>query len=85
MKEQAFANSFAAVIAVVYVVCAAWVILSRNTFMQLTNSWIHGIDMNSLPPKDITASSLLSGLITALIAAWISGYLFARLYNLFAK
>lgn len=85
MKEQAFANAFAATIAIVYVICAGWVVVARDSFMDLTGTWVHGIDMKSLPFAQPTAGGLIGGFITAVIAAWAAGYLFAWLYNQFSK
>lgn len=82
---KATANAFAALIAVVYVICTLWVLISRNGFMALTGNWIHGIDMEALPYTIPTAIDLVSGFVTAIIAAWLAGYLFAWFYNYFAK
>ena len=85
MKEQAFANAFAVTIAIVYVVCAGWVVVSRSTFMGLAGSWIHGVNMESLPYTAPTAACLVFGLITAVVASWVAGYIFAWLYKQFSK
>ena len=85
MKEQAFANAFAVTIAAVYVICAGWVVVSRSSFMGLAGSWIHGVDMEALPYTAPTAAGLVFGLITAVVASWVAGYVFAWLYNQFSK
>ena len=85
MKEQAFANAFAATIAAVYVICAGWVVVSRSSFMGLAGSWIHGVDMKALPYTAPTVAGLVFGLITATVAAWIGAFIFAWLYNQFSK
>ena len=85
MKEQAFANAFAATIAAVYVICAGWVVVSRDSFMGLAGSWIHGVNMKTLPYTVPTAAGLVFGLITATVAAWIGAFIFAWLYNQFSK
>jgi len=85
MKEQAFANAFAVTIAIVYVVCAGWVVVSRSSFMGLAGSWIHGVDMEALPYTAPTAAGLIFGFVTSVIAAWLAGYVLAWLYNQFAK
>lgn len=53
--------------------------------MALTGNWIHGIDMEALPYKAPTGIDLISGFMTAIVAAWLAGYLFAVFYNYFAK
>ena len=85
MKEQAFANAFAVTIAAVYVICAGWVVVSRDSFMGLTGNWIHGVDMKALPYTAPTAAGLVFGLITTVVASWVAGYVFAWLYNQFSK
>lgn len=85
MKEQALANAFAAIIAIVYVICAGWVVIARDSFMVFTGNWIHGVDMKALPYTAPTAAGLVVGFVTAIIAAWIAGYVFASLYNQFSK
>ena len=85
MKEQAFANAFAVTIAAVYVICAGWVGVSRSSFMGLTGTWVHGVDMKVLPYTAPTAAGLVFGLITAVVASWVAGYVFAWLYNQFSK
>jgi len=85
MKEQAFANAFAATIGIVYIICAFWVIVARDSLMALFGSWAHGIDWTSLPYASPTAGGLIFGFVTAVVAAWVAGYLFAWLYNQFAK
>ena len=85
MKEQAFANAFAVTIAAVYAICAGWVVVSRDSFMGLTGNWIHGVDMKALPYTAPTAAGLVFGLITAVVASWAAGYVFAWLYKQFSK
>ena len=85
MKEQAFANAFAVIIAIIYVICAGWVLVARDSFMTFSGNWIHGIDMKVLPYNAPTAGNLIIGFVTAVTASWVAGYLFAWLYNQFAK
>jgi len=85
MKQQAFANAFAVIIAIVYVICATWVVVARDSFMNLANSWIHGVDMKVLPYTPPTAGGLIVGFVTATAAAWVAGCLFVWLYNQFSK
>jgi len=85
MKEQAFANAFAGIIAIIYVICAAWVVVARDSFMSFFGNWVHGIDMTALPYNPPTAGGLIFGFVTAIVAAWVGGYLFVWFYNQFAK
>ena len=85
MKEQAFANAFATVTALVYVICAGWVTVARDGFMVFTGNWVHGIDMKVLPYTPPTAAGLIFGFVTATVATWVAGYLFVWLYYQLSK
>jgi len=85
MKEQAFANAFAVITAIVYVICAFWVIVARDSLIALFGSWAHGVDWKSLPYVQPTAGGLIFGFVTAVAASWVAGYLFVWLYNQFSK
>lgn len=85
MKEQAFANAFAVLMGIIYIICAGWVLVARNSFMSFFETWVHGINMKTLPYTPPTAGGLIVGFVTAVIAAWATGYLFVWLYNQFAK
>ena len=85
LKPIALANAFAVLIAVVYFVCAAWVVVARDSFMVFTGTWVHGINMKILPYTPPTLRGLVVGFVTAVVAGWLSGYLFAWLYNRFSK
>lgn len=85
MDKKAFAHAFAVLIAVVYAICAAWVVVARDSFMVFTGTWVHGINMKTLPYMSPTFGGLVIGFVTAVGAGWLSGYLFAWLYNQFSK
>ncbi|KKR57712.1 MAG: hypothetical protein UU05_C0024G0017 [Candidatus Curtissbacteria bacterium GW2011_GWA1_40_47] len=85
MKEQALANAFAVIIAAIYVICAAWVVIARDSFMAFSGNWIHGIDLETLPYISPNTGGLIFGFVTAVAAGWVAGYAFAWLYNKFSK
>lgn len=82
----ASANAAAATIALVYIVCAISVLLFPDISMTVARSWFHGIDISKITlSTQITPVSLVLGFITATIGGWLLGYIFAELYNYFAK
>lgn len=82
----ATANATAATVAVVYIVCAISVLLFPDLAMTIARSWFHGIDISALTLSTQTnAGSLMLGFITATVSGWLLGYVFANLYNMFAK
>lgn len=84
LKEQAFANASAVLMAIVYVVCVLFVVLLPGVSKTVAVSWFHGFDLGLIwtgGPR----GNFLVGLITATAGSWIAGWLFAWLYNKFAK
>lgn len=80
---KATANALALVGAALYIVCAAWVLVSKDSFMGVMNTWAHSIDLGAVPSKMPTFGEIVVGLITFTAAAWVSGYAFAKAYNYF--
>lgn len=84
-KPKATANALAVVGGALYVICAVWTLISRESFMGVMGSWAHSIDMNALPQKTPDFGLLTIGFITFVLAARVTGYAFAVVYNKFAK
>ena len=84
-NPKATANTLAVVGGALYVICAVWTLVSRGSFMGVMGLWAHSIDMNALPQKTPDFGSLLTGLITFVLAAWVTGYAFVVCYNYFVK
>lgn len=80
---KAMANALAVVGAALYIVCAGWVLISKDSFMGVMNTWAHSIDLGAVPSKVPGFGEVILGLITFTIAAWITGYVFAVAYNYF--
>lgn len=85
MKEVPFANALAFVSGLISLICAAGVWLIRDTFVGLFGEIFHGINLAALPVKEVTVGGVITGLIVAVISAWILGYIFASSYNKLAK
>jgi hypothetical protein len=76
------AHAAGATTAIVYVVCRFLVGLFPDGMFNLAQSWLHGIELQRLSSWNPTTGNFLLGLITASVFAWLTGYLFANLYNL---
>ena len=78
-------HSLAIVTAGFYAVC--WFLISSmpGFYMGMMRSWIHGIDVAALPRGTMTAGSGFYGLITMTAVAWLTGYVFAAVYNALGK
>jgi len=82
----ATANATAATVALLYIVCAVSVLLFPDISVTIARSWFHGIDISKITLSTQTnPGSLVLGFVTATGGGWILGYIFAILYNNFAK
>lgn len=79
------ANAAAVTTAIVYVVCRFLVGLFPEVSMNVARSWFHGIDISKISAWNLSTESFFLGIISATVFAWLVGYLFANLYNYFAK
>ncbi|OGK19604.1 hypothetical protein A3G67_01025 [Candidatus Roizmanbacteria bacterium RIFCSPLOWO2_12_FULL_40_12] len=84
-EPKVTANALAVVGGIWYVLCVFWVMVSKSSYMGIIGSWFHGVDFNALPTATLTTSSVLTGLVSFVAFAWISGYIFAVAYNKFLK
>lgn len=85
LKEVPFANALAVVMGVVYIVCRLLVGIAPDLFRSIAQSWFHGYDLSTIPVAPLTFGGFLVGLITAVVATWIFGYLLVWTYNKLAK
>lgn len=79
------ANAVGVTTAIVYVICRILVSLFPDLMLTIVQSWFHGIELNRSAPWNLTIPSFLTGLVSSTITAWLIGYLFANVYNYFAK
>ena len=80
--------AFAVVIAAVYVACAMAVLLFPDGALSFFNTWAHGIDVSVIkrPAADaLTAGDWAIGFVTAVIAGFLAGTLYAWARNAFAR
>lgn len=80
---MATANAAGVTTAILYVVCRVLVGLFPDAFFSVAQSWFHGIELTKLGSWNLTTGMFILGIVSASIAAWLVGYLFARLYNYF--
>lgn len=84
-NPKATANALAVVSGVLYIICAVWTMISKESYLGMMSTWAHSLDVNALPQKAPDFGTLVIGLLTFVIAAWITGYAFAVCYNYFSK
>ena len=74
------ANSLAVTTAVVYLVCIVAVWLAPEITTTIGNYLLHGVDVSRLVEAR-TFSYSLTSLIIGTIVGWLTGALFATVYN----
>lgn len=84
-NPKATAHALATIGGLSYIICAAWVMLARDTFMNFFTMWAHSVNLTALPASTPGIGNVVIGFITFTGAAWITGYLFAVTYNYFDK
>ncbi len=79
------AHTSAVVTATFYTIC--WILIGSmpGFYMGMMRSWIHGVDVATLPRGMMTTTGGLYGLITMTAVAWVTGYVFAAVYNALSK
>ncbi len=80
----ATANALASTVGIVYVVCRLVIGIFPDIAMSITQSWFHGLEL-SKSGWNLPTESFFLGFISAIISAWIIGYIFASAYNIFVK
>lgn len=87
IKAQSYAipNALAVTTAIIYVLCRVLVGLFPDISFVVAQSWFHGIELSKSSAWNLTFVSFVLGLISSTITAWVVGYIFTRVYKLFAK
>jgi hypothetical protein len=65
------------------VACALLVAVAPEAMTNTFQTWWHGIDVTQLAvtPPPMSLISVVTGVVTLMLAAFVSGWLFATLYN----
>lgn len=78
-------NALAVTTAIIYVLCRVLVGLFPDLFFTIAQSWFHGIELSRLDSWNLTTSSFILGIVSSIVTSWVVGYIFANVYNYFAK
>ncbi len=79
------ANAVGVTTAIVFVACRILVGLFPDISFTIAQSWFHGLQLTKLETWNLSFSDFLLGLISSTITAWVVGFIFAKVYNSFAK
>ena len=87
MKNQSYVlpNTLAVTTLIVYVLCRLLVGLFPDSFFTIAESWFHGIALSKLDTWNLTVSSLILGIVSSTITAWVIGFIFVQVHNYFTK
>lgn len=78
---MAFANAAAVVSIVWYFGCAILFTLAPDLSTRISQSWFHFIDLTKISGATTNTSSLVLGVVSLAIVAWLTAYAFAWVYN----
>lgn len=85
MKGYLIPNALAVTTAIVFVVCRVLVGLFPDASFAVAQSWFHGMAVTQISAEALTLSSLILGLISSAVSAWIIGWIFMRVYKMLGK
>ena len=85
LNKNAFANSIALLIGLFYIILYVINLVSPSAFKFLFNAQFSGADVTSLIPPGFSLGDFIVILIVVIITGWIIGYMWAALYNRFAR
>ena len=84
LNAKVVSLSLATVSAILSLLCAFLIALAPVAAVKFFGSIFHGMDVTRIAAP-ITLSGVITGLIAVVIVALITGWLFAVIYNYFAK
>lgn len=84
LSEKGIAIASAVLTGIWYILCFVIVIAFGNSSLKFFNLFFHGIDLTSLTTT-VNITNGLIGLVISVIFAYVCGYVFALVYNKFAK
>ena len=76
--------SLVSVSVILSLACALLLALAPEASLKFFGSIFHGIDMTKIAAS-VTVSGVLTGLVAIVIVAFVTGWLFAVIYNYFSK
>ena len=84
IKPKASAKALSYATGILYSLCALTIIYLPDLALGIAGAWFHGAEVISINSFEITLASFTTGLVTAMLSAWLAGYLIAGFYNFFS-
>lgn len=86
LQAQKFSLAAAATMGIVYVICAAFVVLWPNVALQLFGWLVHLVNVDKFAGDvSITLVGFIVGLLQAVVYTYVGAVLFVWLHNTFLK
>lgn len=85
LEKITLANAFALTVAIVWVVCSAFVFLLPVLSMTITSWWVHGLNLSPLDSFKLDLANFLLGGITLTLSFWGVGYIFGWSWERMSK
>ena len=79
LNAKAIANALGILAAVSYIICAAIIWINKDFAVRVGSYLVHGIDLTNIAVRGLGDSII--GLILGTAIAWVTGYVFAVIYN----
>ncbi|MDP3997373.1 MAG: DUF5676 family membrane protein [Candidatus Andersenbacteria bacterium] len=70
------ANTFALTVGIVWLICAALVLVFPIFTLSTTRWWMHGMNVGMMGGWGMTSGNFLLGGITLVVSAWVTGWIF---------
>jgi len=83
LKETALANASGVLGAAYFVGCYFVAMFFPLFYISIADSWMHMLKLDGLWQQ--SPSNFVVGFVSFSLVSWVTGYVFARLYNKFAK
>jgi len=84
-NPTATANALATTTGIFYLGCRVLVSLAPDLMFTIAQSWFHGIELTKLGSWNLSMGTFIAGLISLMVFAWVTGYIFATMFNFFSK
>lgn len=86
LNVKAFANAATVVTVVFYIACALLSYIAPDIIFSFANSWVHTLNLEAVRMSvQINFGTLIYGLISISVLAWVTTYATIALYNKWAK
>ena len=76
LEKTVLANALALTTAILWILCALFVVLLPDLSMTVVKWWMHGMDPTALGAWSLDLANFILGGLTLVISAWVSGYIF---------